>query len=260
MSKPSLSSCLTVPSSVDWLRNSMIERTSRCLLDMVGSKELRSPCRTRLRGPAVLRRGARAQQPQITIRQFCAVAYTGARPLRVVHLDVPFAKMSFFCAISGEAPLDPVISTKSGQIYERRLILKYITENGTDPITGDKLEESDLISVKASAYPEFCAGNTGASSHYRTDPKTAPPRPPNASSIPALLQTLQNEWDATMLEAFALRQQYNSLRQELSYALYAQDAAHRVVARLIRERDAAREYVSFYVLAFASLTPFSKLF
>ncbi|RPD58365.1 WD40 repeat-like protein [Lentinus tigrinus ALCF2SS1-6] len=133
--------------------------------------------------------------------------------------------MSFFCSISGEPPQDPVVSSKSGHVYERRLILKYITENGTDPITGDKLEEADLVSVKA-------------------NPKTAPPRPPSASSIPALLQTLQNEWDATMLETFALRQQYNSLRQELSYALYAQDAAQRVVARLIKERDAAREALS----------------
>jgi pre-mRNA-processing factor 19 len=43
-----------------------------------------------------------------------------------------------------------VVSTKSKKIYERRLILKYIKENGTDPITGDKLEESDLISIEAS--------------------------------------------------------------------------------------------------------------
>lgn len=54
----------------------------------------------------------------------------------------------FFCAISGEAPQEPVVSAKSGNFYERRLILKYISENGTDPITGDKLEESDLIAVK----------------------------------------------------------------------------------------------------------------
>ena len=58
----------------------------------------------------------------------------------------------FFCAISGEPPQDPVISTKSGHVYERRLVQKYITENGTDPVTGEKLEESDLVSVKASAY------------------------------------------------------------------------------------------------------------
>lgn len=56
----------------------------------------------------------------------------------------------YFCAISGEPPQDPVISPKSGQLYERRLIVKYISENGTDPTTGDKLEESDLITLKAS--------------------------------------------------------------------------------------------------------------
>lgn len=56
----------------------------------------------------------------------------------------------FFCAISGEAPQDPVVSSKSGNVYERRLILKYITDNGTDPLTGEKLEESDLITIKAS--------------------------------------------------------------------------------------------------------------
>ena len=52
----------------------------------------------------------------------------------------------------GEAPLDPVVSTKSGHVYERRLITKYIAENGTDPLTGEKLEESDLLTVKASEY------------------------------------------------------------------------------------------------------------
>lgn len=62
----------------------------------------------------------------------------------------------FFCAISGEPPQDPVISQKSGHVYERRLIQKYITENGTDPITGDKLDENDLLSVKASACSHFC--------------------------------------------------------------------------------------------------------
>jgi pre-mRNA-processing factor 19 len=61
------------------------------------------------------------------------------------------------------------------------------------------------------------------------------------------LTALQNEWDALVLETFTLKQQYNSTRQELSYALYSQDAASRVIARLMRERDAAREYVVFFV-------------
>ncbi|KAJ7071444.1 WD40-repeat-containing domain protein [Mycena amicta] len=115
----------------------------------------------------------------------------------------------FFCALSGEPPQEPVVSVKSGKVYERRLILKYITENGTDPVTGDKLEEADLVAIKAS-------------------PETATPRPPTLSL---------DSGDAEC----ASKRQNNSVRQELSYALYNQDAAQRVVARLIRERDAARE-------------------
>ncbi|KAF8316155.1 nuclear matrix protein NMP200 [Clavulina sp. PMI_390] len=126
-----------------------------------------------------------------------------------------------FCALSGEAPEVPVV-TKSGQFYERRLIEKYIAENGTDPITGERLAADDLIVVK-------------------TSPKGSAPRPPSMSSIPAILHTLQNEWDALVLEQFTLRERYNAVRQELSHALYQHDAATRVAARLLKERDSARE-------------------
>jgi hypothetical protein len=123
-------------------------------------------------------------------------------------------------------------------------VQKYITENGTDPVTGEKLEESDLVSVKASTYVVLLVMRSCSS--FFEGPGAAVPRPPTHSSIPALLTALQNEWDALVLETFTLKQQYNSTRQELSYALYSQDAASRVIARLMRERDAAREYVFFY--------------
>ena len=79
-----------------------------------------------------------------------------------------------------------------------------------------------------------------------TAPNTAAPRPPTHTSIPALLHLFQNEWDALVSGTHTLEQKYNATRQELSYALYAQDAASRVIARLLRERDAAREYVNFW--------------
>ncbi|KAI7820837.1 WD40-repeat-containing domain protein [Gamsiella multidivaricata] len=127
-----------------------------------------------------------------------------------------------FCAISGEAPEHPVVSKKNGQVYERRLIVKYIEDNGKDPVSGEELSVEDLLDIK-------------------TAPSTVKPRPPTMTSIPSILSVLQNEWDSIMLETFTLKQQYQQVRQELSHALYQHDAACRVIARLMKERDAARE-------------------
>ena len=66
------------------------------------------------------------------------------------------------------------------------------------------------------------------------------PRPVTATSIPGLLKTLQNEWDAQMLESVQVKKHLELARQELSQALYQHDAACRVIARLVRERDEAR--------------------
>jgi pre-mRNA-processing factor 19 len=71
-------------------------------------------------------------------------------------------------------------------------------------------------------------------------PRIAAPRPPSHSSIPSLLAALQTEYDASALQLFTLKKNYDDVRMELAHALYANDAAARVVARLMAERDEAR--------------------
>lgn len=126
----------------------------------------------------------------------------------------------FSCSISGNVPQEPVISTKSGHIFERKLIISLINQKGLCPVTEQSLTAEDLLAVQVSEIVQ--------------------PRPPSATSISSLLRHLQNEWDANLLETFKLRKHITQIRQELSHALYQHDAACRVIARITQERDKAR--------------------
>ncbi|KAI4318162.1 hypothetical protein L6164_025965 [Bauhinia variegata] len=128
------------------------------------------------------------------------------------------------CSISGEVPEEPVVSTKSGLLFEKRLIERHISDYGKCPVTGEPLTSEDIVPIKAG--------------------KIVKPRPVQAASIPGMLTMFQNEWDGLMLSNFALEQQLHTARQELSHALYQHDAACRVIARLKRERDEARSLLA----------------
>lgn len=125
--------------------------------------------------------------------------------------------------VTGELAKEPVLSRKSGSIFEKRIVEEYITTSGKDPITDEPCTLDDLVPIRS------------------TVPDIVPPRPPSQSSIPALLSTFQNEWDSLALEVFALRKQLKQAREELSASLYHYDAAVRVAARATKERDEARQ-------------------
>ncbi|KAK1751426.1 hypothetical protein QBC47DRAFT_454727 [Echria macrotheca] len=135
----------------------------------------------------------------------------------------------FAHVLSGEIPEEPVVSRKTGTVFEKRLILKYIEENGKEPGTDDELHPDDLLEIKTS--------------------RVVRPRPPNFTSLPSLLKAFQDEWDALVLESYNTKEQLARTREELATALYQHDAAVRVIARLTRERDEARAALSQVTVA-----------
>lgn len=82
--------------------------------------------------------------------------------LGLTHEESPLARVSVtlpvltyylpFSVVSNEVPEHPCVSPVSNHVYERRLIEKYIAENGTDPVNNQPLSEEQLIDIKG-AHP-----------------------------------------------------------------------------------------------------------
>jgi pre-mRNA-processing factor 19 len=136
----------------------------------------------------------------------------------------------FVCEISGESSSTGMVATPSGHVCRRSLLLQKLSENGgVDPFERPPrpLAEDDLIDLLP---PSSSSGG-----------EVIPPRAASATSLSSLLELVQKEYDAVLLELFDTRRALDETRQELSQALYQNDAATRVVARLAMERDAARQ-------------------
>lgn len=112
------------------------------------------------------------------------------------------------CSISGTLAIEPVFNTKTRKIYDKKTLESF-----------------------AIAHPEEMGELVPVANNPFINPKS--------TSIPALLVQFQNEWDALATELYQVKQQLYDTRTQLSTALYENDAAKRVVARLIKEKDDA---------------------
>ena len=107
------------------------------------------------------------------------------------------------------------MSPVSGAVFERRLIEKYIADNGVDPINGKELTTEQLIEIKSKIMESKQVCSCHNIFFFFLAPPIVKPKVPSATSIPAVLKSLQDEWDAVMLHSFTLRQQLQTARQEL---------------------------------------------
>lgn len=129
-----------------------------------------------------------------------------------------------YCVISGKVPRVPVVSLVSRCIFEKSLLEEYVKVHGKDPVNNKPMSAEQIVPINVDG-ESLKYVNSANSATLNTN-----------YSIPSLLSTLQNEWDAVMLENFELRKNADQLVKKLSTALYERDAAKKVALRAVSEQ------------------------
>lgn len=74
--------------------------------------------------------------------------------MRPCHSIIKIGRMSSnVCSMSGQPLLHPVVSTKTGHIYEKEAIHKHLSTFPYCPITNQDMSTDDLIEVAPSLVP-----------------------------------------------------------------------------------------------------------
>ena len=97
---------------------------------------------------------------------------------------------AFVCSLSGAPLICPVVSTKTGHLFEESTIHQYISANGTCPHSGTNLAVSDLVRL---AQP----GTTVL---------------PGQQGVPNLSEKMVSEMEVLVLEAHMLKEKLRERR------------------------------------------------
>lgn len=65
-----------------------------------------------------------------------------ASPSVLLTVTLPLSSV-----VCHEVPEEPVLSPASGRVFEKRLVTKWIQDNGTDPVNGEPLSVDHLITI-----------------------------------------------------------------------------------------------------------------
>lgn len=117
------------------------------------------------------------------------------------------------CNLSKKTCTHPVLL--NGLIYEKSTLEKYMLDFKKAP-DGSEVQEFQEIKIK---------NNIPTTTH----------------SVPNILMNLQNEFDAVVIESYEIKRKYQELSTQYTNALYELDAAKRVIARLVKERETFKD-------------------
>ena len=128
--------------------------------------------------------------------------------------------MAFYsntCSMTGATLSQPVVSSKSGHLFEKSAIEKHLSTFPYCPITNQPLEPTDLVEV-------VCVKAGGDSTNKASE------------SLMSYLDRLQNEYDTLVLERHTLSKAIDQTEQELLHCRFRNGAAERVVGTLLKEK------------------------
>ncbi|PWZ05343.1 Serine/threonine-protein kinase RUNKEL [Zea mays] len=149
------------------------------------------------------------------------------------------------CAISGEVPDEPVVSKKSGLLFERRLIERYIEDHGKCPITKEELTMDDIVPVKTNK--QGLLGERSKISMSTLNKNIVSSQPPLVSSSTDLtipkdkILFMINNISISNMEAKA--KEFNKVIQEQYYPWFAQ---YMVMKRASIEPNFHDLYLKFF--------------
>ena len=122
------------------------------------------------------------------------------------------------CSMTGTTLSQPMVSSKSGHLFEKSAIEKHLSTFPYCPITNQPLEPTDLVEV-------VCVKAGGDSTNKASE------------SLMSYLDRLQNEYDTLVLERHTLSKAIDQTEQELLHCRFRNGAAERVVGTLLKEKE-----------------------
>lgn len=134
------------------------------------------------------------------------------------------------CSLSKKEIKIPVISLKTGHVFDKETIEEHIKKTGQCPITGKSLSISDIKNINAIKYIDSISNND----------LTAP-------SFTEVISLITSEYNSIEEEIVFKKQELIALEKDLTDYSFRQEAARLVISRLVKEKEDLTDKIDFFM-------------